>query len=104
MNLSGIAVMCQPQHVLGVVEALNALEGVEVHQYDDEKGKIVVVQEATDVKSEVEGLKQIKALPHVTVAELVYHYFEDNAQPSSEIPADLNDMEGLDYIPSALVD
>ena len=104
MNLSGIVVMAQPQHVLGVVEALKALQGIEVHQYDEQQGKIVVVQEAPDVNAEVEGLKQIKALPHVTVAEMVYHYFEDDDQEFSEIPKDLNEVEGLAPVPQYLVD
>jgi nitrate reductase NapD len=101
VNLSGIVVMAQPQHVLGVVEALKALQGIEVHQYDEQQGKIVVVQEAPDVSAEVEGLKQIKTLPHVTAAEMVYHYFEDDTQHFSEI---LNDMEGLAAVPKYLVD
>ena len=33
MNLSGIVVMAQPQHVLGVVEALKALPSYGVDDY-----------------------------------------------------------------------
>jgi nitrate reductase NapAB chaperone NapD len=38
-----------------VVEAL--APEVSVHQYDEQQGKIVVVQEAPDVNAEVEGLE-----------------------------------------------
>ncbi len=65
VNLSGILVMVKPESQSQVVLALNALEGVEVHQVDEKTGRIVVVQEADDIHAEIEGVKRIKAIPQV---------------------------------------
>lgn len=78
MNLSGILVVAQPQWLQGVIEALEAQPGIEVHQVDDATGRIVVVQEADGVDAEAEGLERIRALPHVVLAQMVYHYFADD--------------------------
>ncbi len=80
MNLSGIFVAARPDRLSSVVADLNALPGVEVHQVEEATGRIVVVQEADDVDAEIEGLKRIQALPHVILAEMVYHYFADEAE------------------------
>ena len=80
MNLSGIVVMARPAFVDHVVASLNTLEGVEVHAVDRETGRMVVVQEASGVDSEIEGLKRIKEVEHVAMAELVYHYFGEDPE------------------------
>jgi len=95
MNLSGIVVAAFPGKVDACVERLNALPGVEVHNVDHDMNRIVVVQEAETVAAEVEGLKAIKALPDVTFAEMVYHYFAEDEQFVQEIPEDLDAMTGL---------
>ncbi len=95
MNLSGIVVATFPGKVDACVDRLNALPGVEVHNVDHEKNRIVVVQEAESIGAEVEGLKAIKALPDVTFAEMVYHYFAEDEQFIQEIPEDLDAMTGL---------
>lgn len=78
MNLSGIIVAAKPEWLANVVADLNALPGVEVHQVDEATGRIVVVQEAADIPAEVDGLERIQRLPHVLMAQLVYHYFADD--------------------------
>lgn len=95
MNLSGIVVAVFPGKVDACVERLNALPGVEVHNVDHEKNRIVVVQEAKMIADEVEGLKAIKALPDVSFAEMVYHYFAEDEQFIEAIPEDLDAMTGL---------
>jgi periplasmic nitrate reductase NapD len=62
VNFSGILVMAKPDHHSQVIAALNALEGVEVHQVDAATGRIVAVQEAEDIHAEIEGVKRIKAI------------------------------------------
>lgn len=79
MNLSGILVVTPPQQLETTKQALNALEGVEVFHTDPRAGRMVVVQEAESVDAEVAGLQRIKALPGVSMAEMVYHYFGDEA-------------------------
>lgn len=93
MNLSGILVVAKPEFLDQVVETLNALEGVEVHQVDAETGRIVAVQEAADIHAEIEGIKRIKALPHVIMAEMVYHYLAEDEKTYEGIPPELEDQQ-----------
>lgn len=97
MNLSGILVVASPEHQGWVVETLNGLEGVEVHQVDEETGRIIAVQEAADIHAEIESLKRIKALPHVIMAEMVYHYIADDKQAYEAMPPELEEkQDGFD--------
>lgn len=97
MNLSGVLVVAKPEWREQVIESLNALEGVEVHQVDADTGRIVVVQEAADIHAEIDGLKRIKALPHVIMAEMVYHYIGEDDKVYEGLPAELQDArEGSD--------
>ncbi|MCP5276847.1 MAG: chaperone NapD [Thiobacillus sp.] len=97
VNLSGILVIATPQWQGQVVEAINALEGVEVHQVDDQTGRIIAVQEASDIHAEIDGLKRIKAVPHVIMAEMVYHYIADDKRAYEAMPPELEEkQDGLD--------
>lgn len=80
MNLSGILVVATPPHLAAVTAELAALPGVEVHHTDPPSGRIIVVQEAESIDDEVAGLKRIKQLPHVVMAEMAYHYFAEDPQ------------------------
>jgi nitrate reductase NapD len=60
------------------IALLSELPGVSVHQRDPVTGRIIVTQEAESVGAELEGLDRIKAIPNVILAEMVYHYFEDD--------------------------
>jgi periplasmic nitrate reductase NapD len=97
VNLSGILVMAKPESHGQLVAALNALEGVEVHQVDAASGRIVVVQEADDIHAEIEGVKRIKALPHVIMAEMVYHYLAEDDRIYEAMPPELIEhQDGFD--------
>lgn len=89
MNLSGVLVVAKPEWVEQVVASLQALPSVEVHQTDAESGRIVVVQEAADIHAELEALKRIKALPHVIMAEMVYHYIAEDDKVYEALPPEL---------------
>jgi len=93
VNLSGILVMVKPESQSQVVLALNALEGVEVHQVDEKTGRIVVVQEADDIHAEIEGVKRIKAIPQVIMAEMVYHYLADDERIYEAMPPELIEQQ-----------
>jgi periplasmic nitrate reductase NapD len=80
MNLSGIVVLCQPRNLTLVSTALRELPGVEVHFEDQDQGKIVVVQEALSIAAEMNGLLRIKAVPGVILADMLYHYFEEDPE------------------------
>lgn len=93
MNLSGILVVAQPGSREQVVASLNALEGVEVHQVDETTGRIVAVQEAEDIHAEIEGVKRIKAIPHVIMAEMVYHYLAEDERIYEAMPPELIEQQ-----------
>lgn len=102
MNVSGILVVVPPEHLAASIEALGRLEGVDVHQSEPETGRIVVTQEAETIHSEVEGLKRIKGLPHVILAEMVYHCFEEDGEVVDAIPPELDELEGVNQVPPFL--
>jgi nitrate reductase NapD len=79
MNVSGILVVTSVECLDRTAEALSALPGVEVHHTDPVTGRLVVTQESDSVHEEMDGLKRIKALPHIILAEMVHHHFEDSA-------------------------
>lgn len=101
MNLSGILVITQPENMTPMAQALNDLEGIEVFHTDPATGRFIVVQEAESVGDEIAGLKRIKKLPHIILAEMVHHYIGENSDPMSmeDIPEDLDELTGL---PSAV--
>lgn len=80
MNLSGILVTADVTRLTGVMQALEHLPGIEVRQHDAQTGRIVIVQEAPDVDSEVEGFMRIRQMPDVLNADLICHYFGDDLQ------------------------
>ena len=96
MNLSGILVVTTPAEIDALIDALNALPNVEVHNIDRETSRLIAVQEADSIHDEVAGLKEIKKLPGIVLAEMVYHYFGDDAELSLEdIPEDLDEYTGM---------
>jgi nitrate reductase NapD len=103
VNISGILVVAPVDHIDAVIDALEALPGVDVHHIDRSGGRIVVTQEAPTVHDEVEGLKRIKVVPHVVLAEMVHHYIADDDEVVAAIPPGLDDAQ-LPRIPSFLSD
>ncbi len=87
MNLSAILVTTAPANTLNMIDTLNRLSGVEVYHNDAITGKIILIQEAEAIHEEVEGLKKIKRIPGIIVAEMVEHYFAEdkNLYPSSDL-------------------
>ncbi|HHJ20035.1 MAG TPA: nitrate reductase formation protein NapD [Gammaproteobacteria bacterium] len=92
MNLSGILVIVAQEHFTTAIRTLNTLPGVEVHHSDEATGRIILVQEAENVGAEVEGLKRIKALPHISLAEMVYHYIEEDNQKLDDLQDDIDQL------------
>ena len=104
MKVSGILVVAPTGKLDSVVEALEALPGVDVHHRHRETGRIVVTIEAPSVHEEVEGLRRIKALPDVILAEMVHHHFEDDHEVPAKPPPELEGEEGLASVPPLLRD
>lgn len=95
MNISGILVVTAPEHTGNTVETLQGLPGIDVHHVDVATGRIVITQEAETISAEVDGLRRIRALPHIILAEMSYHNFEEDRELIDAIPAELED-EDLD--------
>ena len=91
MNISGILVITPPEETTNTCERLAALEGVDVHFVEEQTGRIVITQEAESIKDEVDGLKRIRALPHIILAEMSYHNFEEDRELIDALPEDLDD-------------
>ena len=104
MNISGILVVATPEWQADAVEAIAALDGIEVHQVDPPSGRIIVVQEAEDIHAEIEGVRRIKAIPHVVMAEMVYHYIADDDKVYEELPPELAEQEEACTVPAYLND
>jgi nitrate reductase NapD len=96
MNYSGILVIAAKGKLDQVVDALNAEPDLEVHQVEKDTGRLIVVQEGVSVKDEIDGLKRIKKIPGIVLAEMVYHYFaeSDDDQPET-LPDDIDELTGL---------
>lgn len=97
MNISGILVVVRPEQTDATIEQLQALPGIDVHHIDAASGRIVITQEAKSIAAEVDGLKRIRALPGIVLAEMSYHNFEEDAELFEAIPPELDD-EGLDAV------
>ncbi|MEN8207266.1 MAG: chaperone NapD [Pseudomonadota bacterium] len=96
MNLSGILIVSTPSAIDTLIDTLNAMPDLEVHHVDRDNSKMIVVQEAESIHDEVAGLKKIKKLPGIVLAEMVYHYFaEDDSLAPESIPDDLDEYTGL---------
>lgn len=79
MGISGILVATRREHVDVCVRALERIPGVATHRVEAATGRIVLTQEADDLEAHTAGLQRIQQIPHVLLAELVYHYVGDGA-------------------------
>ena len=104
MNISGILVIAPVDRLGETIQALDALAGVDVHHHDPNTGRIVITQEAPTVQAEVDGLKRIKALPHIVLAEMVHHHFENSSEAFDRLPDSLLDTHEPPDVPAFLQD
>ena len=97
MNISGILVVVPPAQTQATIERLQDLPGIDVHHIDAVSGRIVITQEAESIPAEIDGLKRIRDLPDIILAEMSYHYFGDDAEVLDGIPPELEE-ESLDNV------
>ena len=95
MNISGILVIVAPQRVESMVDQLKEMDGIDVHHIEAATGRIVITQEAEHISDEVDGLKRIRTLPGIILAEMSYHNFEEDSDLVDAIPADLDDESNI---------
>ena len=79
MNISGVSVTTKPENVDQLTKTINNIEWAEV-RHTDEFGRMVVLIEGYDTGEEVKRLKELQSIPNILSAEMVYHYFEDEAE------------------------
>jgi nitrate reductase NapD len=102
MNISGILVVAGPQRHEEVARVLAALPGVDIHQIDAASSRIVITQEAADIHAEIAGLRHIQALPHVVMAEMVYHYIGEDQRQYEALPDELTAQDSSCAVPEYL--
>lgn len=84
---SGIVVTVRPGELGSVQGFLERLDGIRVHQVDQESCRIVVTQVAFSDDLQAEGLRRIQRVEGVLAASLVYYHRgdpEDAGDPREE--------------------
>lgn len=84
-HYSGVLVVVPPDRLDECRLALDELPGVEVHHCHLSSGRIVVVHESASLEEQEERLLQIRALPGVMLAELVYHYLDEETAAAAPV-------------------
>jgi len=97
MNISSVVVQVAPKYLDEVIAKINESDLWEYHLHDD-VGRLIVTIEGKDVEEEVSKLQKLQALKHVTSAEMVFAYSEEELEKArelldknKEIPKWLND-------------
>lgn len=75
LNMCGVLVHALPHRMEAVRGALEALDGVTIHQILPQ-GRLIVTVEDTIDGSAIDALSALHAIPGVVAAALVYHQFE----------------------------
>jgi nitrate reductase NapAB chaperone NapD len=76
LQYSGIVVTVVGTKLPDTVTRLNALPGVEVHQTDADRGKIIAVLEGEALGEHTDMLRRIQELPGVVTADLACHFVD----------------------------
>lgn len=80
MNISSVIVKVALDTFEQSLEALRAIEHVEVPVSDPKKGLLIVLIEAENVQEELEANRQIEVAVGVISAHMHYSYSEDDPQ------------------------
>ncbi|MEX0277839.1 MAG: chaperone NapD [Ruegeria sp.] len=86
MNICGCLVHVAPGSVQGAQDAINRVNGAEVHAATDD-GRLVVVVEDTDERLASETIMDLHHVPGVISLSLTYHHFEDLTEARAHDPA-----------------
>lgn len=87
MHYSGVLVVVPRSQIDEMTSRIQSLPGTEVRYSYPESGRLIVVQETETVEEQQEGLRRLKALPGVVMAEAVYHHV-DTEGATPEAPSD----------------
>ena len=95
MNISSIVVQTVPKYLDQVVLDLKNCEACDYHMHD-EKGRIIITIEGSNVNEELEKLRVIEAIPHVISADMQMAYSED------ELDQNIDVLKNADAVPKML--
>lgn len=97
MNISSIVVQTLPKYLDEVVENLKNCEVCDYHMHD-EKGRVIITIEGSNVNEELEKLRVVETIPHVISADMQMAYSED------ELDENIKVLKNSDAVPAMLND
>ncbi len=77
MSISSFVIHSRPENIESVRDALNLMNGVEVHAITEE-GRLVVTVDQPDNGEAVETFSKFGELDGVLSSSLIYNYFEND--------------------------
>lgn len=86
MNISSVIVIPHPDHIEGVRQRLQSIDGVELHAVSPE-GKMIVSLEAADDRETTRLYEAISLLDGVLSASMVYHQKESDPEKLISVEA-----------------
>ena len=92
IHISGVLVRSRPENVESVTQALEALEGVEVHGANPDGRLVVIVEENSD-QGIADKVVHLQDLPGVIAASMIYHQFEDGSENLDEASGEMSETE-----------
>ena len=81
-HYSGVLIAAAAERSLELIPEIEAIPGVEIRHRHEETGRIIAVLESEDVFGQEAALLEIRSLPGVTFAALVFHLID----PAGEEP------------------
>lgn len=79
MHYSGVLIRAEPDLLDTCLERVATVPGVDVQFVYPQSGRAIAVLESETLEAQQETLRTVQRLPHVVVAELVYHRILDDA-------------------------
>ena len=76
VHISSLVVHCRVDSISPVMEAIAAMPGAEVPEYN-EQGKLVVLLETSGQAGIMKHISEIESLPGVISSALVYHQIDN---------------------------
>ena len=80
MHYSGILVITDPGRMNDCAVQIEDLAGIEVRHRYPADDRMILVQESESVDEQEQGLREIRAIPGVQLADLVYHHVSEGVR------------------------
>lgn len=83
MHTSGVVVVPSAGRCAACREALEKIPGVEIAVEDRDTDRLVAILETESLQEQENLLRDLQAMPDIVMAELVCHYFGDEAEAAT---------------------